>query len=395
MSKLTAKTVSGRLGKGLHNDGDGLYLRVSDTGAKSWVLRTRVHGKKREIGLGGAKYVSLSDARKEARRLREIARTGGDPLAERRRQNAIPTLEQAAKTVWREQIEPTARNEKHKAQWINSLRDYIFPRIGDRRVDTVQSSDVLSVLQPIWLEKPETARRVRQRLRTIFDWTIAAQHRRDANPLAGIEKALPRQTDRPSHHRALPYAEVPALYARLSAAGGVASIALQFLILTAARSGEVRGATWEEIDEVKRIWTLPAVRMKAGSEHRVPLSTEAISLVNSVQGLNAKLLFPGHRRASKLSDMSMTAVLRRMSISATVHGFRTSFRTWAAETTDTPREVAELSLAHKVGNAVERAYARTDLFERRRELMEHWGRFCSSAVSGKAVSLADDIFPHD
>ncbi len=379
MGKLTAKKVQGKLKPGMHNDGAGLYLRISKTGGKSWILRCRVHGVKRDIGLGGVAMVSLADARTKATEMRTVARSGGDPLAERNRAKGIPTFEEAARSVWREQIETTARNEKHKAQWINTLRDYAFPIIGSRRVDAIRSGDILRVLQPIWLEKPETARRVRQRLRTVFDWSIAAQHREISNPLAGIEKALPKQGDKAKHHTALPYADLPELMERLASAEGVGAMAVRFAILTATRSGEVRGARWSEIDLDAAVWTIPGERMKAKEEYRIPLTAEVLEVLNQARGLDGDLVFPGRRRGRPLSDMSLTAVLKRLNVPVTVHGFRSTFRDWASERTNVPREIAEMCLAHTVGGAVERAYARSDLFDKRRDLMERWARFCCPA----------------
>ena len=379
MGKLTAKKVQGKLKPGMHNDGAGLYLRVSRTGGRSWILRCRVHGVKRDIGLGGISWVSLAEARKRAAAKRAVARDGGDPLADSNRAKGIPIIEEAARQVWREQIETTARNEKHRQQWINTLQTYAFPVIGNRRVDMIQSGDILRVLQPIWLEKPVTARRVRQRLRTVFDWSIAAEHRRDANPLAGIEKALPKQTDRAKHHEALPYAELPDLMERLAGVAGVAVLAIRFAILTSARSGEVRGARWAEIDLDAAVWTIPAERMKAKEEYRVPLTVEALAVLKHARGLDGDLVFPGRLRERPLSDMPMAAVLKRLNVPATLHGFRTSFRTWASERTNTRREIAERCLAHAVGNTVERSYSRSDLLEKRRTLMDRWARFCCPA----------------
>ena len=381
MGELTAKKVQGNLKAGMHNDGAGLYLRVSSTGGKSWILRCRVHGVKRDIGLGGISWVSLAEARKRAAAKRAVARDGGDPLADSDRAKGIPTFEDAARLVWREQIETTARNKKHRQQWINTLQNYAFPVIGNRRVDVIQSGDILRVLQPIWLEKPVTARRVRQRLRTVFDWSIAAKHRRDANPIAGIEKALPKQTGRAKHHEALPYVELPDLMERLAGVEGVAVLAIRFAILTAARSGEVRGARWAEIDLDAAVWTIPAERMKAKEEHRVPLTVEALAVLKRARGLDDDLVFPGRLRGRPLSDMPMAAVLKRLNIPATLHGFRTSFRTWASERTNTPREIAERCLAHAVGNTVERSYSRSDLLEKRRTLMDRWARFCCPDVA--------------
>jgi len=383
MGKLNALTVKGKLSTGMHNDGDGLYLRVAKTGSRSWILRTRVHGKKRDIGLGGLATRTLAEARTEATEMRKLARLGGDPLALRHR--AIPTFEEAALQVWNEQIVPTAKNEKHKAQWINTLRQYAFPKLGAKTVDVIKSNDVLAALLPIWLEKPETARRVRQRLRTVFDWCIVKEYRETANPLSGIEKALPKQRDKVKHHKSLPYGELPALMDRLEEVKGVGAKALRFTILTAARSGEVRGARWQEIDG--NSWIVPAGRMKGGVEHRVPLSGEALEILEDLKGYDDELIFPGSQRGKPLSDMSLSAVLKRMNVPVTVHGFRSTFRDWVSECTSTPREIAEMSLAHTVGNAVEKAYARSDLFEKRKALMDRWAAHCLS-VPAKVVQLS-------
>ena len=375
MNKLTAKKVQGRLKPGMHNDGAGLYLRVTSTGAKSWILRCRVHGVKRDIGLGGVSWVSLADARKKAVAMRTIARSGGDPLAERNRARSTPTFEEAAQKVWRAQIVPTARNEKHKNQWITTLRDYAFPVIGARGVDVIQSGDILRVLQPIWLEKPATAVRVRQRLRTVFDWAIAAQHRTAGNPVSGIETALPKQPKADNHHAAMPFEEVPRLLLQLGDAP--VALCLRFLILTAARTGEARFASWSEIEG--DVWTIPANRMKAGIAHRVPLTPEVVTILDRARGLGERLIFQGYRRGRPMVDTTLRDHLRRLGHPYTVLGFRSTFRDWAAERTNVPREIAELCLAHFVGSAVERAYRRSDLFDKRRDLMGQWARFCCGA----------------
>lgn len=377
MGKLNALSVKGKLPSGMHNDGDGLYLRVTKTGSRSWILRTRVHGKKRDIGLGGLTTRTLAEARVEAAEMRKLARLGGDPLAMRRR--VVPTFEEAALQVWNEQIVPTSKNEKHKAQWINTLKQYAFPKLGALSVDVITSNEVMAVLLPIWLEKPETARRVRQRLRTVFDWCIVKEYRQTANPLSGIEKALPKQRDKVKHHKSLPYGELPAMMDRLKEAEGVGALALRFAILTAARSGEVRGACWSEIEG--STWIIPAERMKGGLEHRVPLSDEALDVLETIKGFDDDLIFPGSQGGKPLSDMSLTAVLKRLDVPVTVHGFRSTFRDWVGECTNTPREIAEMSLAHSVGNVVEQAYARSTLFEKRKVLMDRWAGHCSSRTS--------------
>ena len=258
--------------------------------------------------------------------------------------------------------------------------------LGTLPVHAITQAEILRVLAPIWTEKPETARRVRQRLRTVLDWARAAGHFEGVNPVEGVEKGLPPQRRKPRHFAALPWQEVPSLMRRLEAMEGMGAPALRFLILTAARSGEVRGARWEEIDTEAAVWTVPGERMKAGEPHRVPLSASALAILNEVRGLHPELVFPGPT-GRPLSDMTLSAVLRRLGVEATVHGFRSTFRDWAEECTSFAHEVKEAALAHSVRNRVEAAYRRTDLFDKRRALMDEWGRFCDDA-SGDIVALA-------
>ena len=376
VGRLTARKVAALTAPGRYGDGEGLMLVVGRRGGKSWVLRTVVGRRRRDIGLGSAALVSLAEAREEARRLRRIARAGGDPLAGRRAERECPTFEEAARKVHAAQVEGHARNAKHRAQWINSLRDYAFPHIGARPVREVEQADVLRVLAPIWTEKPETARRVRQRIGTVIDWARTAGFFEGVNPIDGVEKGLPRQKLRVRHHAAMPWPEVPAFLASLG--DNVAELALRFLILTAVRTGEVIGAGWEEIDLGERLWTVPAARMKAGRAHRVPLAEEAVEVLERVRGLDPVFIFPGRRRGRGLSNMAMTNVLRRMGRGdVTVHGFRSSFRDWAEERGGVPREIAELCLAHEIGSATERAYRRSDVLEKRRTLMEKWTKHLS------------------
>lgn len=367
----------------MHADGGGLYLRVGATGAKSWILRTVVRGKRRDIGLGGVSWVPLAEARDKARHLRAVARRGGDPVLERDGDQMALTFEQAARTVHAEHVAGKGRSGKHQGQWIATLEAYAFPTLGKMFVAEITSGEVLAVLSPIWMEKPETARRVRQRLRTVFDWSIAAGHRSTANPVTGIEKGLPRQRDRVNHFAALPFAELPPFMARLEAADGMGALALRFVILTAARSGEVRGAKWAEIDIEAALWTIPGERMKAGREHRVPLSSQVLALLDHVHPLRSKrdaIVFPSSRGNRPLSDMTLAAVLKRLKAPVTVHGFRSTFRDWAAEH-GTPGEIAEAALAHTVGG-VEGAYRRTDFLDARRDLMAVWGRFATEHCWG-------------
>jgi integrase len=374
-NRLTPPSVK-NMGPGRHADGGGLYLEVDKTGARRWFLRTMVQGRRKDIGLGPVSLVSLSDAREEARRLRKTARAGGDPIAERdkdKRQSM--TFEEAARIVWADNIAPNNRNAKHVAQWLSTLEAYTFPTMGKRPVHAVDQADILRALAPIWTEKPETARRVRQRLRAVLDWAYASGHREGVNPVEGVDKALPKQRDRAVHHAAFPWRELPDLVARIAAVDGMGALALRFAILTAARSGEVRGATWAELDMNAKVWTVPADRMKGGREHRVPLSDAAVDVLvaaKAMAGRSDELAFPSRQAARPLSDMTLAAVLKRLSVPVTVHGFRSTFRDWAEEATNFSHEVKEAALAHAIKNRVEAAYRRTDLFDKRTAMMDVW-----------------------
>jgi integrase len=373
---------------GRYADGNGLYLVVDPSGAKRWMLRTIVHGKRRDIGLGGLSLVSLAEAREEALRLRKMARTGGDPLADKRKAKTL-TFKQAAQRV-HETHKPSWKNPKHAQQWINTLTEYAFPVFGNRRVDQIDTPDVLRALTPIWLDKPETARRVRQRIRAVFDWAKAAGLRTGDNPVEGVGNVLPKQGDKDEHHAALPYDHVPAFLESLrkSDAGLSARLAFEFLILTAARMGEVIGATWREIDFDKATWTIPAHRMKAENEHRVPLSQACVEILRQAKELEGTHIFPGRTADKPLSNMVFLMLLRRMKLKGKVtpHGFRSTFRDWAAERTNFSREVCEMALAHVIENKVEAAYRRGDLFEKRRELMAMWAKF-ATATPGQVIAI--------
>lgn len=387
---LTAAQIRKVSEAGRYGDGNGLYLVVDPSGARRWVLRTVVHGRRRDIGLGGLKIVSLAEARNLAMQYRRIARDGGDPLLERRNaRRIVPTFEAAALSVHGEH-KATWRNAKHAAQWINTLTEYVFPLIGNRPVDQIDTPDLLRVLTPIWLTKPETARRVRQRVSTVLDWAKAAGHRSGDNPIAGVAKGLPKQPDRASHLAALPYTEVPAFVDRLRASdfAEVVRLAFEFLVLTAARTSEVLGAKWTEIDLEGAVWTIPGSRMKAGREHRVPLASACITILKRVRELapEADYVFTGRSSEKPLSNMAFLMALRRLKLDVTAHGFRSAFRDWASERTNFPNEVCELALAHTIKNKVEAAYRRGDLLEKRRELMATWAAFVTSS-KGKVVSL--------
>lgn len=375
---------------GRHADGNGLYLHVDDSGAKRWVLRTVIHGKRCELGLGGLSLVSLAEAREEAARLRKIARRNGDPLTERRQERrTIPSFEEAART-YHASIVGTFRNIKHRADWLSSLVMYVFPVFGSRSVDELRSEDVLIALSPIWTVKPETARRVKQRVRSVFDWAKVKGYRPD-NPAEGVTKALPKHDDKKTHHPALPYAKVPEFLSALGecGAGMAAKLAFEFLILTVARTSEVLLAKWAEIDLSASMWTVPADRMKAGVEHRVPLSARCLEILKAAKELNGEYIFPGRDPQHPLSNMALEMILRRMERSdITVHGFRSSFRDWAEERTKFKRSAIEAALAHTIKDKVEAAYLRTKLFDQRIPLMDTWGAFATAAPKPKVVKIS-------
>jgi integrase len=380
---LSAVQVRQIKAAGRYADGNGLYLIVDPSGARRWVLRTVVKGRRRDIGLGGVSLVSLSEAREKAGSYRKVAREGGDPIAEKLKTEVpIPTFSAAAEQVF-EEHKGSWRNDKHAAQWITTLRTYAFPVIGSRPVDQIEAPDILRVLGPIWLTKPETARRVRQRMATVLDWAKVAGFRAGENPVHGVTKGLPKQAGKDDHHAALAYGDVPAFIAGLSQAdvSEVVRLAFEFLILTASRTNEVLGMKWAEVDEAGRTWAVPAERMKAKRVHRVPLSPRCMEILDRAKQLWGKstFIFPGRSGDKPLSNMVFLMALRRMNLQATAHGFRSSFRDWAAEQTSFPREVCEMALAHVVENRVEAAYRRSDLFEKRRELMDCWAIYVTSS----------------
>lgn len=395
---LTAQFVRTVNEPGKHFDGNGLFLRVLPNGAKQWVQRITIRGKRSELGLGNPALVSLAEAREAALANRKVAVAGGDPLAAKRKAEAILTFEEAARKVHEMHL-PTWRNEKHGRDFINSLEMYAFPLIGALKAADVNTADVLAVLQPIWLDKPETARRVRQRIGTVMKWAIAQGWRQD-NPAANISTALPKHNRIKAHRKALPYQRVSECIATVRASGAWAAtkLAIEFVILTAARSGEVRLAMWEEIDlhgaanlqaASAATWVVPAERTKMKRVHRVPLSKRALDVLRAAEALrdSTGLIFPSVR-GKALSDMTMSKLVKELGFDADVHGFRTSFRTWAQEQTNFPREVAEAALAHAVGDAVEAAYARSDVFEKRRKMMERWSTYLSTS-SATLVDLAN------
>ena len=386
MARLSAAKVKAIKKRGMHGDGNGLYLRVTGSGSRSWMQRIVIHGRRRDMGLGSYPAIGLAEARALALANKALVNAGRDPLAERHRAN-VPTFREAAKKVYEANL-PRWRNGKHTVNWWGSLELHAFPVIGDVKVDRIRRSDVLAVLEPIWTVRPETARRVRQRIRTILRWCEA--HDYCAGNAAGeaLNGALPPMPRLKAHHRALPYREVAEALATVDASDAslAAKLCLRFLVLTAARSGEARGAVWDEIDGDAREWRIPAGRMKGGVQHRVPLSGSALGALEQASQLrdDSGLIFPSPvRPGHPMSDMTLTKVLRTTGLAdrSTVHGFRSTFRDWASECTNAPHAVMELSLAHAVGSSVEQAYARSDLLAKRRALMDEWADFLTSGAS--------------
>ena len=389
MGKLTAAKVRSIASPGLHGDGGTLYLSVAPAGTKSWIQRITINGRRRDIGLGGFPLVSLAEARDKAFDNRRQARAGGDPLAGKRKAK-VPTFREAALTVF-EANKPRWRNAYHIKSWLPILDRHAMPHIGDMPVDRIGREDVLRVLTPIWGAKIETARRVRQRVRAVLRWAQAHGLVTENVAGEGIDGALPAMPAVKEHFRALPYIDVPDALRIVEESGAslAARLCFRFVVLTAVRSGEARGATWDEIDLDARLWIIPPSRMKANVEHRVPLSDAAFAVLEQARVLknDSDLIFPSPRKLGlPLSDMAMTKLLRDVQLAerATMHGFRSSFRDWCAET-NKPRELAEAALAHTVGG-VEGAYFRSDLLVRRRRLMDQWAAYLTQA-SDKVVPL--------
>ena len=393
MGKLSATGAKSLTKPGRYGDGDGLYLNVSSSGTKSWVQRIVVDGRRRDIGLGSFSTVGLARARSLAHDNRVAVAEGRDPVAEKResaqrRAPAIPTFAQAAACVI-ELRRPTWSNAKHVAQWESTLATYAYPMIGHMAVDAITSADLMNVLTPIWTCKAETASRVRQRMETIMDWAVAQGYRQDNPAGHSLLRGLPKTQRLKEHHQALPYAQAPraVIQVRESNASIWTKLAFEYLVLTAARSGEVRWADWAEVDWESATWEIPAARMKARRPHRIPLSRRTMEILGQAleMGDGQGLIFPGMRSGRPASEMVFTALLRRLGIPAVPHGFRTSFRNWVAECTPTPWAVAEAALAHNVGNSTEAAYMRSDLFDQRRALMDAWAGY----INGKKDKEVD------
>ena len=378
---------------GLHVVGGvaGLGLQVLPSGGRTWILRATVGSKRREMGLGGYPDVTLAKAREAAREARDQIRRGIDPIEAARvarrslkASTATTITFRAAAEAYMAAHEASWKNPKHRAQWAVTLESYAYGVIGNLGVDEITLPHILQILEPIWTRKTETASRLRGRLEMVLDWATAREYRDGLNPArwrGHLDKLLakPSKVAKVTHHKALPIDDMPGFMTRLGAVSGAGARALEFAILTAARSGEVRGATWDEIDLDAGLWVVAAERMKAGREHRVPLSAAALSLLRKAPGDKGKDPVFSAVQGGALSDMTVSAVLRRMKVNAVPHGFRSTFRDWVSERTSHPHEAAEMALAHTVGNKVEAAYRRGDMVAKRLGLMEDWATFCGRA----------------
>lgn len=398
LHRLSAVSVTGRKKPGYYADGGGLYLRVAPGGSKGWVFRFARAGKTREAGLGGCASVTLAAAREAAQKCRQLVASGLDPIVVRRAEDEAQRLAASKATTFEAFAnsymtahEPAWRNAKHAAQWRSTMKTYVYPAMGAVAVGDVTTEHILKVLSPIWAVKPETASRVRGRIESILDAARASGLRGGENPArwrGHLDHLLPAKSKvrRVKHHPALAFAEIPQFMANLRQLTGVSARALEFLILTATRTNEALGASFVEIEADCSLWAIPAERMKGGRAHRVPLSERAVAIVREMAEVKQnELLFPGAKPGRPLSQMAMLMLLRRMGCAhVTVHGFRSTFRDWAAEHTQFPNEVCEMALAHVVDDETEAAYRRGDLFERRRKLMAAWERYCTSQTEGSA-----------
>lgn len=399
---MTKKRIAKAKTAGRYGDGHGLSLQVTASGVKSWLFRYERNGRERWMGLGPLHTVSLAEARERARKARLQLLDGTDPLAARKAARAAQALE-AAKTLtfaecaqrYFDQHESKWRNAKHAKQYMATLKTYAFPVMGRLPVAEIDTGRVLAAIEPIWKTKPETASRTRGRIESVLDWATVRGYRTGDNPArwkGHLREVLPAlsQIAKPQHFAALPFTDVPEFVAALREREGIAARALEFLILTAGRSGEVIGATWPEIDLKNKLWTIPADRMKAQREHRVPLSDAAMAVLKDLPR-EADYVFPGSRKGGPISSTAMAQLLARMESSdCTIHGFRSSFHDWCSERTNFPNQVIEMALAHQIGDKVEAAYRRGDLLEKRRRLMQDWARYCATKpveAGNKVVSL--------
>lgn len=390
LNKLSAVKVAKLKASGRHSDGGGLYLSVDDSGRRRWMFMYTRNGRRTELGLGGGRDLSLAAARTEAAALRAMLAEGRNPKTARAKLQGTPTFGECA-DAYIEAMTPSWRNPKHIAQWRMTLTTYAAP-LRPQPVDEITTSEILDVLQPLWKRTPETAERLRGRIENVLNAAKAKGYRSGENPAAWrghLDQLLPkRQRLTRGHHAALAYDAAPMFMADLRPRRATAARALEFVILTAARSGEALGATWDEIDLDKQVWVVPPARMKTGKEHRVPLSERAFAIIAEMADLGTNgYVFPGPKPEMPLSSMAMAMLLRRMKADITVHGFRSTFRDWASETTSFPHEVCEMALAHTIANKAEAAYRRGDLFDKRRKLMDAWAGYCTSPKEGKIVTL--------
>ena len=396
INRLTPRTVSSLSKTGRYSDGGSLYLQVSRFGTKAWLFRFTLDGRSREMGLGPIHTISLAEARQEAENNRKLLRGGIDPIEARKAEIQTRKAETAKVKTFREcsdayiaDREPEWKSPKQAALWRSTLSRYAHPIIGDLSVQSVDTALVLDILKPIWSEKTETATRVRNRIEAVLDWAGVQKYREGENPArwrGHLEKILakPSKVTKLVHRPALPYAEMGAFMAKLRSHDAIGALAFEFLILTATRTSEVINAVWGEIDLEKKIWIVPEERTKMEKEHRVPLSPAAMAVLEKMKEVAvSEYVFPGARPGRPFSNMVFLQFLKRMkSGNITPHGFRSTFRDWAAEQTAYPREVAEMALAHAVGNKVEAAYRRGDLFEKRRRIMADWATFCLTVQHG-------------
>ena len=392
--ELKAIEVSRISLQGVHAVGGvaGLLLQVSSSNARSWILRTMIGSKRRDIGLGGYPDITLLQAREKARELKENIKAGIDPIEERKsarrqlikEQSKELTFDKAAEKYLSHKAHEFS-NKKHTKQWSSTLKTYASPIIGNLPVSEIDLNHIIRILEPIWLNKTETAKRLRGRIESVLSWSTVAGFRTGDNPArwrGHLDTVLPKpnKVSKVKHHKALPWQDINPFLDKLKKRKGITAKALEFLILTATRSGEVRGAVWDEIDLDNRLWTIPEERMKAGKEHRVPLTDQMIEILTSLPKLdNEPNVFPAPRGGS-LSDMAISSILRNMKVDAVPHGFRSTFRDWCAESTSYPTIVAEMALAHTIGNKVEAAYRRGDLMTKRRKLMESWSKYCNTKI---------------
>ena len=399
LHRLSARTVATKKRPGLYGDGGGLYMQIAEGGTKTWIFRYRspLTRKPRYMGLGALHSVGMPEARTTAEAQRGLLSRGIDPIQARDEELSRKAAEAARAVTFNacakafiESHKAGWRNEKHTEQWISTLEVYAGPVIGALPVQDVDTGLVLKILEPIWAMKPETASRLRGRIESVLDWAKARGHRAGENPArwrGHLNQLLPAlaKKDRVTHHKAMPFSEVGDFIAKLRAGPGVAARCLEFTILTAARTNESIHAMPGEFDLERATWIIPAIRMKAKKEHRVPLSPRAVAIVRKMLDLKSDYVFPAGRRTKPISNMAMLQLLDRMNVDATVHGFRSSFRDWAAERTAFPHEVCEMALAHTIPNAAEAAYRRGDLFEKRRKLMDAWAEYMNTPQADGAV----------